>query len=154
MKNYNGESISGIRQLKKKEYGTGKKDRHGQPVINWSYLSKHADDNGFDTRNIESNGKYTIEFILPYGSIIIRYGNEIGRFTAPKGTAYEKLSLRYIPETMEYNEYKVISDNVCIKCIVEKGIVAPGFDSEGGAVQYYHPITIREAVRKGMLERM
>ena len=41
MKNYNGESISGIRQLKKPEYGTGKNNRFGQPVVNWNYLSKY-----------------------------------------------------------------------------------------------------------------
>ena len=154
MKNYNGESISGIRQLKKPEYGTGKTNRYGQPVVNWNCLSKYADDDGFDTRNIESNGKHTVEYILPYGSIIIRYGSEIGHFSAPKGTAYENLALPYIPESVEYNEYKVTAHDVRIQCIVEKGIVAPGFDSNGGAVQYLHPITIRESVRKGMLERI
>ncbi len=154
MKNYKGETISGIRQLKKPEYGTGKTNRYGQPVVNWNCLSKYADDDGFDTRNIESNGKHTVEYILPYGSIIIRYGSEIGHFSAPKGTAYENLALPYIPESVEYNEYKVTAHDVRIQCIVEKGIVAPGFDSNGGAVQYLHPITIRESVRKGMLERI
>lgn len=154
MKNYKGETISGIRKLKKPEYGTGKKNRFGQPVINWNYLSEHADDDGFDIRNIENNGKHTIEFILPFGSVIIRYGSEIGRFSAPKGTAYEELSLPYIPESLEYNEYKVIADNVRIICVVDKGIVAPGFGGQGGAVQYLHPITIRESVKKGMLERI
>lgn len=154
MKNYKGETISGIRQLQKPEYGTGKQNRFGQPVVNWKYLSKHADEDGFDIRNIESNGKYMIKFILPYGSIIIRYGSEIGHFSAPKGTAYEELSLPYIPESLEYNEYKVVADNVRIICIVDKGRVAPGFGSQGGAVQYLHPITIRESVKKGMLERM
>ena len=154
MKNYKGETISGIRQLKKPEYGAGKTNRYGQPVVNWNYLSKHADDDGFDTRNIESNGKHTVEFIIPCGSVIIRYGSEIGHFSAPKGSPYDKLSLPYIPESMEYNEYKVIADNVRIICVVDKGIAAPGFDSEGGAVQYLHPITIRESVKKGMLERI
>ena len=132
MKNYKGETISGIRQLKRLEYGIGKKNRFGQPIVNWNYLSKHADDDGFDTR----------------------YGSEIGHFSAPKGTSYEKLSLPYLPESVEYNEYKVIADNVRIICVVDKGIVAPGFDSAGGAVQYLHPITIRESVKKGMLERI
>lgn len=154
MKNYKGETISGIRQLKRPEYGTGKTNRFGQPAVNWSCLSKYADDDGFDIRNRELNGKHTVDFTLPYGSVIIRYGSEIGRFSAPKGTAYERLSLPYVPESIEYNEYKVIADNVRIKCLVEKGIVAPGFDSEGGAVQYLHPIMIRESVKKGMLERI
>ena len=39
-------------------------------------------------------------------------------------------------------------------CLVDKGIVAPGFDSPGGAVQYFHPITIRESIKRGLLERL
>lgn len=154
MKNCTGEKISGIRQLKKSEFGTGKKDKFGQPIVNWDCLSIHADKNGFDTRNIEDNGKHTVKFILSYGSIIIRYGSEKGYYSAPKGTSYDKLSLPYVKESLEYNEYKVIANNVSIICIVDKGIVAPGFDSEGGAVQYMHPISIKESVKKGMLERI
>lgn len=154
MKNYKGEIISGKKQLINPKYGTGKIDRHGQPIVDWSYLSIHADKDGFDTRNIESNGKYKINITLPYGSIIIRYGNEAGNFTAPQGTEYEKLALPYVKDTVEYNEYRVISANLPITCIVEKGKVAPGFDSAGGAIQYLHPITIRESVKKGLLERL
>lgn len=154
MKNYKGEIISGIRQLIKPEYGTGENDRYGQPKVNWGYLSKYADDDGFDTRNVESNGQYRMEVVLPYGTIIIRYGNEMGHYTAPKGAKYEELALPYIRESVEYNEYKVISDNVHIICIVDKGKVAPGFSSYGGAIQYLHPITIRESIKKGILERI
>ena len=154
MKNYNGEAISGIPQLKKAEYGTGKTDRFGWPVVNWNYLSAHADNHGFDTRNTENNGKHIIKYILPYGSIIIRYGRDTGYYSAPKGTSYDRLSLPYIPESLEYNEYKVVADNLYIICIVDKGSVAPGFDSEGGAIQYLHPFTIKESVKKGMLERI
>ena len=121
MKNYNGETISGIPQLKKSEFGTGKTDRFGQPIINWNHLSEYSDNHGFDTRNIEDNGKHII---------------------------------KYIPESLEYNEYKVVADNLYIICIVDKGIVAPGFDSKGGAIQYLHPITLKESVKKGMLERI
>ena len=154
MKNYKGETISGIRQLKRPEYGTGEKYKNGNPIVDWSHLSKYADKNGFDTRHREKNGKYRIRIRLPYGSVVIRYGSEAGQFTAPSGTEYEKLSLPYIKETIEYNEYQVISDNVTIICIVDKGKVAPGFDSPGGAIQYYHPITIRESIRRGLLKRI
>lgn len=154
MRNYRGEIISGIKQLIKPEYGTGDIDKYGQPVVNWSYLSKYADEEGFDIRNIEKNGKYKIKVKLPYGSILIRYGSELGRFTAPKGTEYEKLALPFVKETVEYNEYKVMSTKVMVVCIVQKGKVAPGFNSDGGAIQYYHPINIYNSVKKGLLERL
>lgn len=74
MKNYKGETISEIRQLKRPEYGTGEKYKNGNPIVDWSHLSKYADKNGFD--------------------------------------------------------------------------------SPGGAIQYYHPITIRESIRRGLLKRI
>lgn len=154
MKNYNGEPITGPRQLKRPEYGTGKIDTMGDPEPDWSYLSEKADEHGFDKTNVESNGKYKIEIELPPGTIIIRYGKESGYYTAPQGTDYDKLAMPYIKETVPYNEYKVISKSLFVTCVVEKGIVAPGFDSEGGAIQYYHSLTIFESIRKGILERL
>ena len=154
MKNCNGKNISGIKKLIRPQFGTGETDKYGQPIVDWSFLSKYADEDGFDIRNIESNGNYKIEIVLPYGTEIIRFGNEMAHFTARKGTHYEDLALPYIKETVEYNEYRVIAQDLHIVCIVQKGKVAPGFDSVGGAIQYLHPTTIREAIKKGLLERM
>lgn len=154
MINDKGQIIDGKKKLLKKEYGLGGFYPNGDPVVNWNLLSNFADENGFDKRNSEKNGKYKIEMELPYGTIIIRYGNEIGRFTAPKGTKYEDLALPYIKETVEYNEYRVIAEKINVVCIVEKGIVAPGFGSSGGAVQYMHPISIKESIKSKLLERM
>lgn len=154
MKNYKGEPITGPRRLKKPEYDTGKTDALGDPIPDWSYLSEKADEHGFDKTNVESNGKYIIEIELPPGTIIIRYGRESGSYSAPQGSDYDKLAMPYIKETVPYNEYKVIANSVVVTCVVEKGKVAPGFDSEGGAIQYYHSISIFESVRKGMLERL
>lgn len=154
MKNDKGKIINGKKKLLKQEYGTGRFSSIGEPEINWSLLSDFADKDGFDTRNIEQNTKYKMEIELPYGTIIIRYGNEVGRFSAPKGTRYEDLALPYIKDTVEYNEYKVIAPKINLSCIVEKGVAAPGFESNGGAVQYMHPISIRESVNKKLLERI
>lgn len=154
MKNDKGEKITGIKELLKPEYGTGMTDKHGQPVVDWGCLSSWADQHGFDTRNLEQNGKYKMKMKLPYGTEIIRYGNEMGNFTAPKGTRYEELALPYVKDTVEYNEYRVMADDIYIICIVDKGKVAPGFGSTGGAIQYRHPITIRESLRQGILERV
>ena len=56
--------------------------------------------------------------------------------------------------TFTYNEYRVIANNIEVVCMVDMGIVAPGFDSPGGAVQYFHPITIRESIKRGFLKRL
>ena len=154
IRNDKGIIIDGIKELQKKEYGTGKFHQNGEPIVNWKLLSDFADDNGFDIRNIEHNNEYKMDIKLPYGTIIIRYGNETGVFSAPKGTKYEDLALPYIKDTVEYNEYKVIAHNVNVTCKVVKGKVAPGFASNGGAIQYMHPISIKESIRRKLLKRM
>lgn len=154
MKNFRGEILTGPRQLKRPEYGTGKVDSLGDPIPDWSLLSKEADEDGFDKTNREKNGKYIIEIELPQGTIIIRYGKESGKFTAPQGTDYEKLAMPYKKETVPYYEYKVIAKNLHVRCVVQKGRVAPGFDSGGGAIQYCHNMSIYESVKNGVLERL
>lgn len=153
-RNYKGEIINSPKMLNQPEYGTGKCNRYGEPEINWKYLSEYADDDGFDIRNKEDNGNYKIFVSLPQGTKIIRYGNEEGSYTAPIGTPYENLALPYVKGTIEYNEYKVIADKLTVECKVCKGRVAPGFGSEGGAIQYKHPITIRASIRQRILERI
>lgn len=124
---------------------------HGQQEVDWvKFKEACVDCHGFDKRNLEANGEHIIRVILPCGSILIRYGSEIGHYTAPKGTDYDKLALPYKQETIEYNEYQVTHSEGINVCEVYKGRVVPAFDSEGGAIQYYHPITIRESVRKGI----
>lgn len=155
-RNYKGESIKGVkRQLLKPEYGTGAVDAYGCPEVAWDYfLSDRADDLGFDIENIESNGKHIISMVLPKGTIILRYGNEFGRFTAPGGTLYEELALPFIPETMEYNEYEVLADGLTVFCMVDKGKVAPCIDGNGGGIQYYHEVAIKHLVDRGVLRRL
>lgn len=153
MKNDDGKLIDGKKKLLKEEFGTGDYYPNGEPIVNWKLLL-HADNDGFDTLNIEETGNYKMEVELPYGTIIIRYGNETGRFSAPKGSKYEELALPYVKETVEYNEYKIIADGVKVVCIVEKGKVAPGFESNGGAIQYMHPMSMIELMRNNILERV
>lgn len=154
--NYKGESVVGVkRKLLKPEYGTGKEDEYGIPLVKWGYfLTAEADNEGFDTEHEESNKKHTIEITLPKGTVILRYGDENGRYTAPKGTAYEELALPYVPETMEYNEYEVIADGLTVQCIVTKGKVAMSIEGTGGGVQYKHNEPITRLIRKGALERL
>lgn len=153
IKNDKGQIITGKKELLNENFGTGEFWPNGEPVINWNFL-EHADDDGFDVTNIEENGKYKMKIILPYGSMLIRYGSETGNFTAPKGTKYEELALPYIKDTVEYNEYRVIAKGIKVICVVEKGIVAPGFGSSGGAIQYLHPMSMLDSIKKNLLERI
>ena len=82
-----------------------------------------------------------------------RYGLPTGRFTTLKGTAYEKLGLPYVKETIEYHEYMVSLD-LMVDCFVTKGIVAPAFYSEGGAIQFMHRQSINLECQDGLLKEV
>jgi len=84
-------------------------------------------------------------------SKVIRYGFDSGKYTTEKGTLYEMLSLPYRKESLPYHEYIVVG--ICeVVCLVDKGIVAPGFGSQGGGIQYRHYFSIHESIRKGILK--
>lgn len=155
LKNDVGEPISGIRKLKRDVYGTGDTSG-GEAIIDWErWKTPYADEHGFDIRNAEENGNYWVELVLPQETRIIRYGPESGRYTAPEGTDYDTLSLPYDRNTVEFHTYQVIAQSITVYCKVQKGIVAPMFDSQGGAVQYYHPnANMRELIKAGILERV
>lgn len=141
--------------LKDPKYGTGNYSGKLYPEVRWDdYRQSIADENGFDTRNREDNGEYTIEIELPFDTQLIRYGSDRGRFTAPVNTPYEELSLPYVQETIEFNSYRVIADSIVVHCRAQKGIVAPMFDSRGGGIQYLHECTIRELLKSGVLEEV
>ena len=128
--------------------------KYGTKEINWE--SEFGDSKGFDTRNKEENGLHTIKIELPHDTILIRYGKERnGFFTAPDGSKYENLGLPYKKETIQFHKYRVNADSISVFCIVEKGKVAPIFDSPGGAIQYYHEDnSVLELVRSKILERI
>lgn len=136
-------------RLKNAKYGTGEYYNDIYPVVRWEeFRQEYADEDGFDLRNIEENGDYIMEVELPKGTLLIRYGSERGRFTAPRNTQYDTLGLPYIKETIEFHEYVVIADSVKVLCKVTRGIVAPMFDSNGGAVQYLHPSSMLELTKR------
>lgn len=154
LRNSDGRIISGIRELQKDEFGTGLFYKNGEACINWNLLSEFADTDGFDTRIVlPGETSYKKLIILTPKTIIIRYGPERGSYTAPKGTAYENLSLPYTKDTVEYHEYMVLQNTV-VECLVEEGIVAPGFSSAGGGIQYLHDAPIYQLIRNKTLERL
>ena len=83
--------------------------------------------------------------------ILCRYGEETGSFTAEKGTPYELLGLPYNKESVEYHEYEVVGDNLRVRCVVIKGMVAPAFSSQGGVTQYKHSKRIIQEIADGKL---
>ena len=118
-------------------------DNNGRPL--WEML-ENADKDGFDIR------EDICEIVLPVGTRLVRYGYETGSYTAPAGTAYEELSLPYKKASIPYHEYVVRSSCSVQLCLVRKGIVAPGFNSKGGGVQFKHTCSILEEISRGVIE--
>lgn len=118
----------------------GIRDSSGRTVVDWKGCrTEFADEQGFDTQHKEENGKHRMLVKLPKGTELIRYGSPGGSYTAPKGTTFEELSLPHEKDSLEYNEYRVIADDVVVQLFwVERGKVAPMFEQPGGGVQYYH----------------
>ena len=153
-RNYYGQIISKPFQLASPDFGTGMVT-NGIPVVDWSgHRTTYADEHGFDKPNIEKNGQYTIQYTLPKGTKIVRYGAERGHYSAPENTRFEEVALPYTIESVEYHEYRVIAKGLRVRCIVEKGKVAPMFNQPGGGVQYLHNTSILELIRENKLERI
>lgn len=110
-----------------------------------------SDEYGFDTRNKEDNGIYKKPYLLKKGDLICRFGTPGGSYTTEFGEKYERCGLPYQEDTVEYHVYRVVAEE---GILVYKGIVAPIFDSPGGAVQYHHAVRkIRdEIVLKRLVE--
>lgn len=124
--------------------------------------------------------KYRVTVSQQYlgkGAELVRYGSEMGHFTALSGTEFEQLGLPYTQDSVEFHRYKVLED-MPVKCIAviddeeqqrlsdvktgkEKpkdqyaveGITAPAFGTSGGAIQYYHDLCIMEMLGT-ILERI
>lgn len=155
LRNDSGETVTGYPSLRKAEYGKGyyAGDKR-KPRPDYEKWLQHADPNGFDMTYVDGSGNYITEIALPKGTRLIRYGSDAGRYTAPKGTEYNELSLPWEKSSCEYHEYIVTADNITVICIVKKGVVAPGFECIGGGVQYLHPRTIIQSIEDGLLEEV
>ncbi|HAG69035.1 MAG TPA: hypothetical protein DCL38_03585 [Lachnospiraceae bacterium] len=151
--NYLGEDISNVQiLLLKDEYGYV--DKNNIPHINWGIENEKCDADGFDKeyRPVDGSNEYVIrDYIIPKGTIVCRYGFPGGMFSTLKGSEYEDLGLPYVKETIEYHEFKVTED-LTVDCLVTKGLVAPKFQSEGGAVQFMHRQPVRLECEDGYLQ--
>lgn len=152
MKNCFGQEIIGKKKFQSPKYGYY--DDHGNEVVFWKKEDDTVDTDGFDKTCCDANGKYKADIILPYGKLICRYGNVRGRLTTDIDSKYEDLALPYVKETVEYHAYKVVADGLHVQCTVTKGIVAPMFNSNGGAVQYKHYQSIAKELEYGKLEEV
>ena len=148
MKNYYGDEVM---EKRFRNPSFGYIDSHGNAHVNWASENDDVDNDGFDKHHEEVAGGYKQEILLPYGTLICRYGNVRGRLTTDIGSDYDKLSIPYVMESVEYHVYKVIADGVQKKCMVQRGKVAPMFDSPGGAVQYKHYQSIAKELDDGVL---
>ncbi|MBQ7564495.1 MAG: TNT domain-containing protein [Lachnospiraceae bacterium] len=124
-------------------------DSLGMP--RWNTFTENADTSGFDINNVESNGDYIQKIVLPIGKRIIRFGLPNGAFTTDEGTDYSLLALPYTEKSMPYHEY-IVEGKCEVECVVDKGRVAPGFGSRGGAIRYRHYHTMKESITLGILK--
>ena len=147
-----GDIITGIKKFQNPAFGYI--DSEGVEHVNWQIENERIDADGFDKGNIESEGKYKVDIVLPYGKLICRYGNERGRLTTDIYSDYDELGLPYVKETVEYHVYKVIADGLKVRCTVSKGRVAPMFNSPGGANQYKHYQSIAKELDDNKLEEV
>lgn len=115
--------------------------------IDWVTYAAFSDKEGFDTRCNTEKVK------LLKDTRIARYGSEFGKYSAPVGTPYEKLSLPYIHNTVPYHEY-IVLDDIEVMCIVKKGIIAPNFHTMGGGIQYLHHQSIAQEIENEALKEV
>lgn len=150
-RNYFGQIVTEYPIFADDKYG---KYIDGVAVPNW-VCNNNIDKNGFDKNHVDPESlQYTAEVSLPYGTRLCRYGTEYGKFTTLHGTPYEMLGLPWKKETVPYFEYIVAADGISVKLFVTKGIVAPMFGSNGGAIQFMHQRNIMEEVDTRRLQRV
>lgn len=85
---------------------------------------------------------------LGKGTVIDRYGDELGIFAAPVSTPMEMRSLPPLTDTGEYNVYKVNKP-----FSVQSGLAAPAFGQTGLGRQFVLPSSVSYFLNQGYLER-
>lgn len=90
------------------------------------------------------------EVTLQPGERIDRYGPEDdARFTSPQGTPFEKRSLPFDKDSMEYHVYEV---NEPLNVL--QGEIAPAYNQQGGGVQHKLPGSLDDEIDHGFLKRV
>lgn len=131
--NVKGEELFDFPDYENPDFGT----YHPVKGYTQPHWDKYRDDNvsdldGFDKTVTMPGGDYKERVVLPKGFRFARFGGPVkGYFGTVPGTEYEKLGLPYKKLTCEYHVYEVLED-----IEVDKGIVAPIFNSKGGGDQF------------------
>lgn len=114
-------------------------DNHGNKVLSRTFFKKgtnEVDWTRLAPNNGELKGSVTSDFTIQTDEKLDRYfskGFENGRFFGNGIDDFEKRSLPYFEEDMEYQAYKVIKPISGVR----RSIAAPAFTRDGGAVQYF-----------------
>ena len=84
---------------------------------------------------------------LAAGTLIDRFGSELGNFFNSKGERFTKRSLPFSCSQMAYAVYKVIKPITVMACKA-----APWFSEQGGAIQYWSDQNARALKEDGVIE--
>ena len=138
--------------------------------------TRKIDNRGFDMTRTDFDGYWKSDEVLTKQleeklefEVIARFGTPMGHFATIKKedefVDYDSVSLPYLEEDVEYNEYKITekcvsyirkkSDNprpVFFRVLTEYGIVAPWFGKIGGGKQVYFFERIGDLVNDGYLK--
>ena len=152
----NGEAVGGISQ----------EDR--AKIDGWKY--RPTDQQYVENKGVYDNPKYynqkTGEIIWPPnhgaiegtekiitlepGTMMDRFGDDMGSYTAPIDTPYEQRALAPGTNEKPYSKFEVIKPIEG----VEEGQVAPWFDQPGKGTQYVLPKSVEYYIDKGYIRRI
>jgi hypothetical protein len=86
---------------------------------------------------------------LQPGTVVDRFGGELGRYVSPAGTAFANRSLPPEAASLPLTTYRVLRP-----VSAEGGVVAPWFGQPGFGVQYRLPDSVARLIDAGFLERV
>lgn len=98
---------------------------------NYQKPNTDVDGNGFDLHH-----PVIWHYHVPKGTVIIRFGNEYGRFLSTEDACFDNLAIGLDIHSIPYRKYLVTTDDF----YVTKGVVGDqsnfGIHGKGGAIQY------------------
>lgn len=145
--NFFGEPVYGKGRLA--DGVPGHYDSNGIPHPNYQKPNTDVDGNGFDLHH-----PVIWHYHVPKGTVIIRFGNEYGRFLSTEDACFDNLAIGLDIHSIPYRKYLVTTDDF----YVTKGVVGDqsnfGIHGKGGAIQYMAEKPVISLIADGILKEI